>query len=537
MSMDVEKEALNFPGARMEQIPGERNLTLSVFFVCLLILSQAVCSVPTSSNRLEYTVRPSLSDSEAGLIIEMGFRGGSEGQTKIFLPDQWAGQEDLHKSVTSLTSLTEDTTLEETDQPHILLLHHNPGERVRVRYTVKQQWSGKLSGQRFQKYWPIIDSHYFHFIGFVLFAYPENFRSGEVDISLKWIDFPRNWTIGNSFGCSQSRQRFKAQLEDFRRAVYLGGDYRIKKIEISGQPVYTAIRGGDWDFSDAVFVEFINSLVSAERKFWNDHQFPYFFIALNPFGKGHKNRGGTGLYQSFDVFLPSDAGLDFGLKFLFAHELFHTWNTGKLGRRSQPEQLLYWFTEGFTDYYARLLLLRADLITLDQYVSDFNDKLKNYYTSPVRDASNQMIYEGYWTDEHLGRLPYQRGDIIAHRWNSRIRTKTEGRRSLDDVMRALFDRAQKEPLILNHEVLVEEMARLMGKEIETELRASIESGGLIEMAGGELGSCYEMNHHLRIGEGEEGVFFSPQFVKTVRKESMNSEQCLDWFGVKSEQRF
>ncbi|MCJ7617326.1 MAG: hypothetical protein MUO43_12405 [Desulfobacterales bacterium] len=67
------------------------------------------------------------------------------------------------------------------------------------------------------------------------------------------------------------------------------------------------------------------------------------------------------------------------LKYLFAHELFHTWNTGKLGVRQNPEQLIYWFSEGFTGYYARLLLLRAGLITIEEYVSDYNDKLIRYY--------------------------------------------------------------------------------------------------------------------------------------------------------------
>jgi predicted metalloprotease with PDZ domain len=458
------------------------------------------------------------------LQVEVAFQGNSSGKTRIFLPNNWAGQEKLYESIVSIISLTPETGLEETEKSHVRLLIHAPDEWVRIKYAVKQQWSGPLDGRRFQKYWPNINKKYFHFIGLVFFVYPDRFRSGQINFEIRWKNFPSGWSIGNSFGCNQLYQKFTSTLENFRRSVYVGGDYRIRRILIENQPVFVALRGEEWGFTDSIYYKFVNKLVATERNFWEDHEFPYFLITLTPFGRGHRNSGGTGLYQSFDVFFYSDAKLNFSLKFLFAHELFHAWNTRGLGRRLSPEPLIYWFSEGFTDYYARLLLLRAGLITLEEYVSDYNAKLIRYCQSPVKEAPNQKILESYWTDEDIGRLPYQRGDVIAHRWNSLIKKRTEERYSLDAVMMDLFKRAQKGKQVLSHELLFEVLKALIGKEVEEDLKRYIEAGRLIELSGEELGPCFELNYTT-----PEKI---PQYSLRKGVTYNAAEKCLSWFGIK-----
>jgi predicted metalloprotease with PDZ domain len=104
---------------------------------------------------------------------------------------------------------------------------------------------------------------------------------------------------------------------------------------------------------------------------------------------------------------------------------------------------LYWFSEGFTDYYTSLLLLRAGLITSDDYVADYNSVLKNYYTSPFRNHSNKQILIDRLSNYDAQRQPYQRGNLLAHNWNAQIRAVTGGKYSLDDVMRDLFKSASR----------------------------------------------------------------------------------------------
>ena len=504
---------------------------------CLLFMlfyGKLTGEVPQDDLRcLSYTLRPEFSNNRLVLHVELEFLGNPSGQIRLFLPDEWAGQKELYKSLSDFSSVEESVQIQKTGKPQMRWVIHKPNKKVKIRYSVRPQGEGPLQGRRSQKYWPILDKEYFHFYGMVFFVYPERFRFGVTHFELKWEGFPGDWSIANSFGCQQHQQSFSTSLENVRRSVYVGGDYRIKNILIENCPVFVAFRGGEWFFSDEEFYTFVGTVFREERGFWQDFDFPYFLITLNPFGKGYRNSGGTGLYQSFDVFFHSEASLNLDMKFLFAHELFHTWNSGKLGIRQKPEELIYWFTEGFTDYYARLLLLRAGLISLDEYVSDYNSKLRQYFSSPVLGAPNEKIIEGYWTDEDLGRLPYLRGDVIAHRWNTLINKRTHGSKSLDDLMHALFKGAQQTRQVLSHDLLIEKVKELTGLDIGKDIDEHIHLGKPFEMSGEELGPCFTLTsphsaETLRGGRGE----IIPQYIYNPKRTAEPAFECKEWFKIR-----
>jgi predicted metalloprotease with PDZ domain len=102
---------------------------------------------------------------------------------------------------------------------------------------------------------------------------------------------------------------------------------------------------------------------------------------------------------------------------LFARELFHAWNPQRLGGFEEvggvEDERLYWFSEGFTDYYASLLLLRAGLISLDDYLARYNSSIKDYYASPVRLLTAAEMVQKRRTNGDAERLFYQWGCLLA----------------------------------------------------------------------------------------------------------------------------
>ena len=66
-----------------------------------------------------------------------------------------------------------------------------------------------------------------------------------------------------------------------------------------------------------------------------------------------------------------------------------------------------WFTEGFTDYYANLFLLRAKLITLKEYLQRYNKKLTAYYSSSARSATLKQVEENFWKNHDFQQIPDQ----------------------------------------------------------------------------------------------------------------------------------
>jgi predicted metalloprotease with PDZ domain len=94
--------------------------------------------------------------------------------------------------------------------------------------------------------------------------------------------------------------------------------------------------------------------------------------------------------------------------------MFHAWNPARLGTPQNEE--LYWFTEGFTDYYTSLLLLRAGLISPQDYLIGHNELIKAYLTSAARALPAKQVTLERLTSYEVERVPYQRGSLLASNW-------------------------------------------------------------------------------------------------------------------------
>lgn len=182
-------------------------------------------------------------------------------------------------------------------------------------------------------------------------------------------------------------------------------------------------------------------IISAERDFWNDYRFPHYLVSLIPIGTICDSRGGTGLNHSFSAFMGSDCLLDDELIFLIAHENFHTWNKPSIFKlmNSQNEKHYYWFSEGFTNYYANLFDLRIGLINLEDYIKKYNKMLVDYYSSPALSSTVTIVQNNFWNNHDVQLIPYQQGEILAHNWNAKIKQATLNKKSLDDLMKALIN--------------------------------------------------------------------------------------------------
>ena len=142
---------------------------------------------------------------------------------------------------------------------------------------------------------------------------------------------------------------------------------------------------------------------------------------------------------------------------LCSHEYFHTWNVKRIKPAVYvPYQLaeetytpLLWLFEGFTSYYDDLILVRTGLVTGQQYVEmlakTWNGVLRgNGRTKQsVADSAFDAWTKYYRQDENAPNAIvsyYTKGSLVALALDLTIREKTRGRKSLDDIMRALWQR-------------------------------------------------------------------------------------------------
>ena len=142
---------------------------------------------------------------------------------------------------------------------------------------------------------------------------------------------------------------------------------------------------------------------------------------------------------------------------LASHEYFHAWNIKRIKPAAfVPYDLarenytrLLWLFEGFTSYYDDLALVRSGLITRDQYLEILGRSITSHLRAPGRrrqtlaDSSFDAWTKYYRPDENTPNAVvsyYVKGSLVALCLDLLIRDRTRGRRSLDDVMRALWRR-------------------------------------------------------------------------------------------------
>jgi predicted metalloprotease with PDZ domain len=142
---------------------------------------------------------------------------------------------------------------------------------------------------------------------------------------------------------------------------------------------------------------------------------------------------------------------------LVSHEFFHVWNV----KRLRPVELgpfdyenenytrSLWVAEGITDYYASLVVRRAGLSTVDEYLATLSEIIGRLQSTPGRlvqsaeMASFDAWIKLYRPDENSGNTTisyYTKGTVVAWLLDARIRKITKQSQSLDSLIRLAMTR-------------------------------------------------------------------------------------------------
>ncbi|HEV2670390.1 MAG TPA: PDZ domain-containing protein [Gemmatimonadales bacterium] len=141
-----------------------------------------------------------------------------------------------------------------------------------------------------------------------------------------------------------------------------------------------------------------------------------------------------------------------------AHEFVHTWNLmairpveyRDIDYRTQPPVSSLWFSEGLTMFYADLLVRRAGLpVTDSTRVAHLERLLSRFVGNPAYERfSAESISRVAYNAEpgalgDYGASTHLQGELLGAMLDLFIRDASHGQRSMDDVMRLLFARADQ----------------------------------------------------------------------------------------------
>jgi predicted metalloprotease with PDZ domain len=134
-----------------------------------------------------------------------------------------------------------------------------------------------------------------------------------------------------------------------------------------------------------------------------------------------------------------------------AHEVFHAWNVKRLRPAEmwpyrydhQQETPWLWVSEGVTDYYADLALVRGGILDPAQFMGLTTGKVEEVAEAPPTALEDASLTT--WIDPTDGTryLYYPKGSLAGLLLDILIRDASDNRRSLDHVLREAYQSTYK----------------------------------------------------------------------------------------------
>ena len=136
---------------------------------------------------------------------------------------------------------------------------------------------------------------------------------------------------------------------------------------------------------------------------------------------------------------------------VYAHEIFHAWNVKRLRpadmwpyeyAHEQPTSWL-WVSEGITDYYADLSLVRSGVSDSTAFFATTAGKIGEVRALPPFGLDDASLSTWIHPTDGTADAYYPKGSLAGLMLDILIRDASDGKRSLDDVMRGLYRDAYK----------------------------------------------------------------------------------------------
>lgn len=271
------------------------------------------------------------------------------------------------------------------------------------------------------------------------------------------LTLPPKWKR-SATSMKQSDEAHVYIAEDFDELVdspIVAGNVQVYPFEVGGVPHQLVNIGeqGMWDGTQAA--SDLKKVVAAHQQMWGVVPYDrYLFLnVLSGGGGGLEHNNNTLVLSSRWAF--REQGRYTRWLSLCSHEFFHTWNV----RRLRPKPLMnydyenevytdgLWIAEGITSYYQDLALVRAGIISKRRFIAGISGDVESVQRTlgrkyqSLRDSSFDTWIKFYRPDENSSNTRisyYAKGAVVAFLLDVKIRALTENKKSLDDVMRKMY---------------------------------------------------------------------------------------------------
>ncbi len=422
----------------------------------ILIILFTVCFSPLCAAIYEYTLQAMAPNAHTYLVtVEVRPQAGDHSLLKIpaWRPGRYYEQDFAagvsHFSVTNENGDPLDWDKSDKDTWRIWHMTR-PGKIVaKYRYYANNMDSGSS----------YYDENHYYFNPANLFMYLDGQYDG--DVRLRLPDVPADWKLASALDRDGDGSLVAESYHKFIDSPSILAKEMIQtSFEDQGTTFYLHFHGQVIDGSDETIGavrDMVKAIAMEESAIFGGYPFDefHFLYRFLPYPLGH------GVEHEFSTVISVGASVTENesrfvgrLQGLTAHELWHAWNVKRLRPAalwpydySSPQYTsLHWFTEGVTDYYTKLILKRAGLVSEEQFfnmISGVIGSMENNYASTVVSPSmssldSWLVRSEYGNPDH-GISYYTQGSWLGLLMDIELRSRTDNEVSFDDVFRYLWE--------------------------------------------------------------------------------------------------
>lgn len=347
----------------------------------------------------------------------------------------------------------------ESIKPGLWRVQHQPQEEIYFSYRLRTDPSAHGLSMEMPGggEMPYMDENLFFTFGYLSFVRPLTSQTGPVMI--EW-DVPRGWKVATPWPMIGPQATIPV-LTDLLLNYVAAGHY-VRTSRKLNNFEFEVVWFGKERFHSKTTDQFAKTFETANRLFGEVPTRKYLLIFKPIARMGHMEASPKFDSMQFnvpkqsspkDLLSPKNRPELLRMLTVLAHEYTHTWGR----KRPKPEKLedneepeaggeLRWFKEGFTDYFARLVLFQAGIMNAEEFATAMHEAylgLKShsaYGKTSLIEASQQ-----FFESDDMRRFSYLGGSLLALKldWDLRNSKSEQPSRTLAAFMKNYFGERHK----------------------------------------------------------------------------------------------
>lgn len=303
-----------------------------------------------------------------------------------------------------------------------------------------------------------IDTTHAFIVPGALFLYPEDALKSPSRVTL---DLYPGWTTvstGLDPVTTPAGLAFSASCYDVLfDSPILAGNQEVMTFTVNSVPHHIAVLNPGIYDREALkrdYAKVVESAISIIGEMPYSH---YTFLIMGPGMGGLEHLNSMAVFtgrEDGDIY-PADRGAFRGWMEFIAHEFFHLYNIktirpialGPFDYDRENYTNMLWVSEGFTVYYENIIMNRAGFMTPDEMLASLSRSITAYESIPGSQVQSATLssfdtwinfFSRNENSQNTTISYYDKGCGLGLLLDLKIRHSTGNRKSLEDVMRALY---------------------------------------------------------------------------------------------------